>query len=68
MSVTGITLQNSPQAHLKFDACTNVQVSDISISSPGDSPNTDGIHLQNSQDVVIFGTSIACGNFSKLDH
>ncbi|CAL8141889.1 unnamed protein product [Prunus armeniaca] len=62
VSVTGITLQNSPQAHLKFDACTNVQVSDISISSPGDSPNTDGIHLQNSQDVVIFGTSIACGD------
>ncbi|XP_068303891.1 polygalacturonase At1g48100 [Pyrus communis] len=62
VSVTGITLQNSPQAHLKFDDCTNVQVSDISISSPGNSPNTDGIHLQNSQNADISATSIACGD------
>ncbi|TQD98082.1 hypothetical protein C1H46_016347 [Malus baccata] len=62
VSVTGITLQNSPQAHLKFDACTNVQVSGISISSPGNSPNTDGIHLQNSQNAVISASSIACGD------
>uniref|UniRef100_A0A2N9GXD0 Polygalacturonase n=1 Tax=Fagus sylvatica TaxID=28930 RepID=A0A2N9GXD0_FAGSY len=60
--VTGITIQNSPQTHLKFDSCTTVQVYAISVSSPGDSPNTDGIHLQNSQNVVIYGTSIACGD------
>ncbi|XP_004306351.1 PREDICTED: polygalacturonase At1g48100-like [Fragaria vesca subsp. vesca] len=63
VTVTGITIQNSPQAHLKFDSCTNVQVSAVTISSPGDSPNTDGIHLQNSQDVAISGASLACGNF-----
>ncbi|XP_050380207.1 polygalacturonase At1g48100 isoform X2 [Argentina anserina] len=62
VTVTGITLQNSPQTHLKFDSCTNVQVSAVTVSSPGDSPNTDGIHLQNSQDVVISGASLACGD------
>ncbi|KAL0286989.1 UNVERIFIED_CONTAM: Polygalacturonase [Sesamum angustifolium] len=61
VTVTGITIQNSPQTHLKFDDCIGVQVFGISISSPGDSPNTDGIHLQNSQDVVIHTTSLACG-------
>ncbi|KAK1580991.1 hypothetical protein Q3G72_002048 [Acer saccharum] len=44
VTVTGITIQNSPQCHLKFDNCIGVMVLDISISSPGDSPNTDGIH------------------------
>ncbi|PON84212.1 Glycoside hydrolase [Trema orientale] len=62
VTVTGITIQNSPQAHLKFDDCTNVQVSSVSISSPGDSPNTDGIHLQNSRDVDIYGSNVACGD------
>ncbi|KAI4350676.1 hypothetical protein L6164_005107 [Bauhinia variegata] len=60
--VSGITIQNSQQTHLKFDDCTNVQVYDITASSPGDSPNTDGIHLQNSQGVVIYSSTLACGD------
>ncbi|KAF3637452.1 hypothetical protein FXO38_23694 [Capsicum annuum] len=60
--VTGIIIQNSPKAHLKFDNCAAVQVSGITVSSPGDSPNTDGIHLQNSQNVVINSSDIACGD------
>ncbi|XP_054784854.1 polygalacturonase At1g48100-like [Prosopis cineraria] len=62
VTVTGITIQQSQQTHLKFDSCTNVQVSAITVSSPGDSPNTDGIHLQNSQDVVIYSSTLACGD------
>ncbi|XP_027923810.1 polygalacturonase At1g48100 [Vigna unguiculata] len=62
VTVTGITIQNSQQTHLKFDSSTNVQVFDIKVSSPGDSPNTDGIHLQNSQNVVIYSTTLACGD------
>ncbi|KAL4581613.1 hypothetical protein LXL04_006136 [Taraxacum kok-saghyz] len=62
VTVTGITIQNSPQTHLKFDNCQSVQVSEITVSSPGDSPNTDGIHLQNSQDVAIHSSKLACGD------
>ncbi|KAJ7974590.1 Polygalacturonase [Quillaja saponaria] len=62
VTVTGITIQNSPNAHLKFDDCTNIQVFGITVSSPGDSPNTDGIHLQNSQDAVIYNSNLACGD------
>ncbi|XP_030449383.1 polygalacturonase At1g48100 [Syzygium oleosum] len=62
VTVTGITIQNSPQCHLKFDNCMGVLVHDMSISSPGDSPNTDGIHLQNSKDVLIHSSSLACGD------
>ncbi|CAI8587585.1 unnamed protein product [Vicia faba] len=61
-TVTGITIQNSPQCHLKFDSCNRVLVHDVIISSPGDSPNTDGIHLQNSKDVLIYSSKLACGD------
>jgi polygalacturonase len=61
-TVTGITIQNSPQCHLKFDNCNGVLVHDVTISSPGDSPNTDGIHLQNSKDVLIHHSKLACGD------
>lgn len=63
VTVTGITIQNSPQCHLKFDSCEAVFVHDITISSPGDSLNTDGIHLQNSRDVTIHHSNLACGKF-----
>ncbi|KAG8635001.1 hypothetical protein MANES_17G113400v8 [Manihot esculenta] len=62
VTVTGITIQNSPQTHLKFDNCTSVQVYGFTAASPGNSPHTDGIHLQNSQDVLIYGTDLACGD------
>ncbi|OAY65580.1 Polygalacturonase, partial [Ananas comosus] len=62
VTVTGITIQNSPQCHLKFDSCEAVFVHDITISSPGDSLNTDGIHLQNSRDVTIHHSNLACGD------
>ena len=61
MTVTGITIQNSPQCHLKFDNCVGVSIYDMNVSSPGDSVNTDGIHLQNSKDVLIHTANLACG-------
>ncbi|GJR15344.1 polygalacturonase-like protein [Tanacetum coccineum] len=62
VTVTGITIQNSPLFHLTFDNCDGVLVYDISISSPGDSPNTDGIHLTSSKNVIIHHTNLACGD------
>nr|CAD1838304.1 unnamed protein product [Ananas comosus var. bracteatus] len=62
VAVAGITIQNSPQFHLKFDSCQVVEVHGVTISSPGNSPNTDGIHLQNSQGVSIHNTNLACGD------
>ncbi|KAL3631004.1 hypothetical protein CASFOL_023988 [Castilleja foliolosa] len=62
VTVTGITIQNSPQCHLKFDNCIGVSVYNFTVSSPGNSPNTDGIHLQNSKDVLIRSSNIACGD------
>ncbi|GLJ05362.1 hypothetical protein SUGI_0016850 [Cryptomeria japonica] len=62
VTVQGITIRNSPQCHLKFDSCTSVTVVNFTTSSPANSPNTDGIHLQNSEDVEIHHSSLACGD------
>ncbi|PUZ64642.1 hypothetical protein GQ55_3G158700 [Panicum hallii var. hallii] len=62
VTVTGITIVNSSQCHLKFDNCQGVMVHDLTISSPENSPNTDGIHLQNSREVNIHHTNMACGD------
>jgi polygalacturonase len=41
--VSGVHLQNSPMFHLVPQQCRDVTIDDISIKSPADSPNTDGI-------------------------
>ena len=43
VEVSGVTLQNSPMFHLVPQNCTDVTIHDITIHSPGDAPNTDGI-------------------------
>lgn len=62
LTVRDIRIINTPQCHLKFDSSSDIQVDNIKISSPENSPNTDGIHLQNTQNVEIRHSSIACGN------
>ncbi|MCO5552940.1 hypothetical protein L7F22_006460 [Adiantum nelumboides] len=62
VTVKNLKIINSPQTHLKFDNCIGVKVSNISIHSPGYSPNTDGIHLQNTQDAEIFDSYIQNGD------
>ncbi len=41
--VTGVTLQNSPMFHLVPQNCTDVTIRAITIHSPENAPNTDGI-------------------------
>ncbi|XP_037496846.1 polygalacturonase At1g48100 [Jatropha curcas] len=62
VTVRDIEIINSPQCHLKFDNSKGIKVNNITISSPENSPNTDGIHLQNTQDVEIQHSNIATGD------
>lgn len=62
--VHGIRVQNSPQFHFRFDNCRNVTVDAISISSPALSPNTDGIHVENTEMVGIYNSVISSGKSS----
>ncbi|KAK4780785.1 hypothetical protein SAY87_016891 [Trapa incisa] len=51
-----------PTCHLKFDSSDGVMVTNVTISSPDSSPNTDGIHLQNTRDAEIEHSNIGCGD------
>ncbi|EFH51585.1 hypothetical protein ARALYDRAFT_484425 [Arabidopsis lyrata subsp. lyrata] len=62
VTVRDISIVNSPLCHLKFDDSDGVKVNNITISSPENSPNTDGIHLQNTRNVEIQHSNIACGD------
>ncbi|KAF6157418.1 hypothetical protein GIB67_004356 [Kingdonia uniflora] len=62
VTVRDIGIINSPLCHLKFNNCGSVKVNNVTISSPENSPNTDGIHFQNTQDVEIQHSNIGCGD------
>ncbi|KAH6801950.1 Pectin lyase-like superfamily protein [Perilla frutescens var. frutescens] len=62
IAVLDISIINSPLCHLKFDNSQGVKVNNVTISAPENSPNTDGIHLQNSQDVEILHSDIGTGD------
>lgn len=68
LTVRELRIQNSPQFHFRFDNCRNVTIDTICISSPALSPNTDGIHVENTELVGIYNSVISNGELiiSKL--
>ncbi|KAI5326247.1 hypothetical protein L3X38_035321 [Prunus dulcis] len=64
LKVQGISVQSSPKFHVCFDDCQNVRLEFISINSLGDSPNTDGIHIEDSNNVEIHHSRISAGDSS----
>ncbi|KAJ0979990.1 hypothetical protein J5N97_015464 [Dioscorea zingiberensis] len=62
ITLHGIKIINSPQFHVRFDNCKNILVDSISITSPAHSPNTDGIHVQNTSSVSIHNSVISNGD------
>ncbi|XP_059631999.1 polygalacturonase At1g48100 [Cornus florida] len=62
LMVSGLCIQNSPMFHMKFDGCEGVLIEKLSISSPKLSPNTDGIHIENTKAVGIYNSVIGNGD------
>ncbi|KAK4491339.1 hypothetical protein RD792_002075 [Penstemon davidsonii] len=62
LTVQGLKIKNSPQFHFRFDNCHDVQINSLYIKSPAGSPNTDGIHIENSNDVQIHNSVISNGD------
>ncbi|KAL8481900.1 hypothetical protein ACS0TY_028151 [Phlomoides rotata] len=60
--IQGISLVNSKMFHLNIFESQNVKVENIRITAPGDSPNTDGIHVSRSNFVNIIDTFIGTGD------
>ena len=62
VSVRDIHLKDSPMFHLVPDDSENVLIEGVTISAPGDSPNTDGIDPGGSKSVVIRNCVIGTGD------
>ncbi|XP_050270403.1 polygalacturonase-like [Quercus robur] len=60
--INGLLSLNSQMYHIVFNGCQNVHVERIKIIASGDSPNTDGIHVQLSSNVVIVNSTIKTGD------
>lgn len=60
--ITGLTFRNSPDFHLAFSgANSNVTIFGVTISAPGDSPNTDGMDLAGTN-FLVQGCSVSDGD------
>ncbi|CAA7025823.1 unnamed protein product [Microthlaspi erraticum] len=62
VTLKGLRFRNSAQAHVLVMGSQNVYLSDINITSPEDSPNTDGVHITSSSAVSITHSDIATGD------
>ena len=65
VTVRGLRIENSPQFHLKFDGCARVLVDGLFVSSPAFSPNTDGVHVENTTAVQILNSRIYNGTVNN---
>ncbi|KAK6252523.1 hypothetical protein QUC31_014243 [Theobroma cacao] len=62
IKVKGLTIQNSQQMNFVISKSESVRVYEVRVSSPGDSPNTDGIHITGSTNVVLQDCKIGTGD------
>ncbi|PQQ09817.1 polygalacturonase-like [Prunus yedoensis var. nudiflora] len=62
IKVSGVISLNSQMFHIVINGCHNVKMQSVKVSASGQSPNTDGIHVQMSSSVTILNSKIATGD------
>uniref|UniRef100_A0A1D1YA19 Exopolygalacturonase n=1 Tax=Anthurium amnicola TaxID=1678845 RepID=A0A1D1YA19_9ARAE len=62
VAVSGLTSINSKLYHVVIHGCRGVSLQGVQIVAPGNSPNTDGIHVQMSTGVTVTGAVIRTGD------
>ncbi|VVA41451.1 PREDICTED: exopolygalacturonase, partial [Prunus dulcis] len=60
--IRGITSLNSKGVHVFLTNSQNIRVRGVNISAPDTSPNTDGIHISNSNNIKIARVHIGTGD------
>lgn len=58
----GISSVDSKFFHIAVLSCKNFKASNIKITAPANSPNTDGIHLERNSGVIIQKSNIGTGD------
>ncbi|KAJ9695794.1 hypothetical protein PVL29_010992 [Vitis rotundifolia] len=62
LAVKNLKIQNAQQMHVSFENCVGVQASGLTITAPGNSPNTDGIHVSHTKIIQISSSVIGTGD------
>ncbi|KAJ4820110.1 Pectin lyase-like superfamily protein [Rhynchospora pubera] len=62
LRVSDLTIRDSQKFHVVFSKCANVKAFHLTIRAPQWSPNTDGIHVTGTQDIMIFNCFIGTGD------
>ncbi|KAK2451136.1 putative polygalacturonase [Trifolium repens] len=57
-----LTHINSPRNHISLNACHGSHISDLHIIAPNESPNTDGIDIAESSNIIIENSKIETGD------
>ncbi|EOA39331.1 hypothetical protein CARUB_v10012375mg [Capsella rubella] len=60
--ISGVKSMNSQVTHMTLNGCTNVVVRNVRLVAPGNSPNTDGFHVQFSTGVTFTGSTVQTGD------
>ncbi|XP_008461801.1 polygalacturonase-like [Cucumis melo] len=60
--VSNLMFKDAQQMHLTFQKCTNVKALNLRVVAPGNSPNTDGIHITETQNAIIRNCVIGTGD------
>ncbi|XWS35520.1 hypothetical protein CRYUN_Cryun20dG0004100 [Craigia yunnanensis] len=62
LRVAGLQIKDAQQMHLTFQKCVNVEAFNLFVTAPGNSPNTDGIHVTETQNININNCVIRTGD------
>ncbi|KAK2632072.1 hypothetical protein EUGRSUZ_L02033 [Eucalyptus grandis] len=62
IAVSKLTSLNSQLFHIVINGCQNVRLQGMKVLASGDSPNTDGVHVQLSSGVTITNSKIGTGD------
>jgi len=57
-----LRFKNAQQMHIRFQKCNNMTASNLIGRAPGNSPNTDGIHVTDTENMIISNSSIGTGD------
>ncbi|KAG5402370.1 hypothetical protein BRARA_D02544 [Brassica rapa] len=62
LRVNNLRVKDAQQIQISIEKCSNVQVSNVEVTAPADSPNTDGIHITNTQNIQVSNSIIGTGD------
>jgi len=63
LSISNLNHINSPRNHISIDSCKGTSISNLQITAPENSPNTDGIDIASSSNIIINNLSIRTGQY-----